>query len=45
MNLCLVPTTAMAVGKQVVLADGTVISNLNSLLKDNAGYDLKHLFK
>ena len=35
---------ALTLGLEVVLADGTVISNLNSLLKDNAGYDLKHLF-
>ncbi len=28
----------------MVLADGTIISALNQLLKNNAGYDLKHLF-
>lgn len=32
------------IGLEVVLADGTVISRLHGLLKDNAGYDLKHLF-
>ena len=27
-----------------ILADGTVITSLNKMLKNNAGYDLKHLF-
>lgn len=31
-------------GLEAVLADGTVISAMNSLIKNNAGYDLKHLF-
>ncbi len=31
-------------GMEVVLADGTVITALNKMLKNNAGYDLKHLF-
>ncbi|MBN9030258.1 MAG: hypothetical protein BGO05_09955 [Rhizobiales bacterium 63-7] len=31
-------------GMEVVLADGTIITNLRSMLKDNAGFDLKHLF-
>ncbi len=31
-------------GLEVVLADGTVISSLNHLLKNNSGYDLKQLF-
>ena len=31
-------------GLETVLADGTVISALNKMLKNNAGYDLKHLF-
>lgn len=31
-------------GLEVVLADGTVLSSLNSMLKNNAGYDLKQLF-
>lgn len=34
----------MVLGLEVVLADGTVISSLNTLIKNNAGYDLKHLF-
>lgn len=31
-------------GLEVVLADGTVMSSLNRVLKNNAGYDLKHMF-
>lgn len=31
-------------GVEAVLADGTVIDNLNTLRKDNTGYDLKQLF-
>ena len=31
-------------GLEVVLADGTVISSLNKMLKNNAGYDSKQLF-
>ncbi|KVL76460.1 FAD-binding oxidoreductase [Burkholderia ubonensis] len=31
-------------GLEAVLADGTVISRMGKVLKDNAGYDLKHLF-
>ncbi|MGA2776086.1 MAG: FAD-binding oxidoreductase [Steroidobacteraceae bacterium] len=31
-------------GLEVVLANGTVVSSLNKMLKNNAGYDLKHLF-
>lgn len=31
-------------GLEVVLADGTVLSSMNNLLKNNTGYDLKHLF-
>jgi FAD/FMN-containing dehydrogenase len=31
-------------GLEVVLPDGTVITSLNRMLKNNAGYDLKHLF-
>ena len=31
-------------GLEAVLADGTIISSLNKMLKNNAGYDLKHLF-
>jgi FAD/FMN-containing dehydrogenase len=31
-------------GLEAVLADGTVMSSMNKMLKNNAGYDLKHLF-
>ncbi|MBN7797569.1 FAD-binding oxidoreductase [Parahaliea mediterranea] len=34
----------MVLGLEAVLADGTVISSLNQLIKNNAGYDLKQLF-
>lgn len=33
----------MVLGLQAVLADGTVVSSLGKSLKDNAGYDWKHL--
>jgi len=28
---------------EAVLADGTVVSSMNRMLNNNAGYDLKHL--
>ncbi|MBI2719596.1 MAG: FAD-binding oxidoreductase [Rhizobiales bacterium] len=31
-------------GLEAVLADGTVVTSLNKMLKNNAGYDLKQLF-
>jgi len=31
-------------GLEAVLADGRVLSSMNRMLKNNAGYDLKHLF-
>ena len=34
----------MVLGLEVVLADGTVMTALNPLLKNNTGYDLKQLF-
>lgn len=34
----------LVLGLEAVLADGTVISSLNQMLKNNAGYDLKQLF-
>jgi len=37
-------TRDMVLGLEAVLADGTVISSLNTMLKNNAGYDLKQLF-
>jgi FAD/FMN-containing dehydrogenase len=34
----------MVLGLEAVLADGTIISSMNHLIKNNAGYDLKQLF-
>jgi FAD/FMN-containing dehydrogenase len=31
-------------GLEYVLADGTLVSSLNKMIKNNAGYDLKHMF-
>jgi len=31
-------------GIEAVLADGTIVSSLNTMIKNNAGYDLKQLF-
>lgn len=35
---------SLALGLEVVLADGTVLDSLRALRKDTAGYDLKHMF-
>lgn len=35
---------AQVLGLRAVRADGTVLDSMNNLLKNNAGYDLKHLF-
>jgi FAD/FMN-containing dehydrogenase len=37
-------TRQLVVGLEAVLADGTVITSMKKLLKDNSGYDLKQLF-
>jgi len=37
-------TRQMVLGLEVVLADGTVLDMRNSMLKNNAGFDLKQLF-
>lgn len=34
----------LTLGLEVVLPDGSVLNDLDTLRKDNAGYDLKHLF-
>jgi FAD/FMN-containing dehydrogenase len=34
----------MALGLEVVLADGRILNNLSKLKKDNTGYDLRNLF-
>ncbi len=37
-------TRENVLGLEAVLADGTIVSSMNTLLKNNAGYDLKQLF-
>jgi FAD/FMN-containing dehydrogenase len=37
-------TRDMVLGLEAVLPDGTVMTSLNKLIKNNAGYDLKQLF-
>ncbi|RKP53286.1 FAD-binding oxidoreductase [Pararobbsia silviterrae] len=34
----------MVLGIEVVLPDGTLVTSLNKMIKNNAGYDIKHLF-
>ncbi len=34
----------MVLGLEAVLADGTVVSSLSGMIKNNAGYDLKQMF-
>ncbi len=34
----------LVLGLEVVLADGTIVSSMNRMLKNNAGYDIKQLF-
>lgn len=37
-------TRNLILGLEVVLANGTILSNLKKIVKDNSGYDLKQLF-
>jgi FAD/FMN-containing dehydrogenase len=37
-------TRDQILGLEIVLADGTILSSMNRLIKNNAAYDLKHLF-
>jgi len=37
-------TRKLVLGLEVVLADGTIISSLKKIIKDNSAYDLKQLF-
>jgi len=37
-------TRQQVLGLEVVLPDGTILSNLKKIIKDNSGYDLKQLF-
>jgi FAD/FMN-containing dehydrogenase len=34
----------LVLGLEAVLADGTVVNSMNTMLKNNAGYDLKQMF-
>ena len=34
----------MVLGLEAVQADGTIVSSLGKIIKDNAGYNLKHMF-
>jgi len=34
----------LVLGVEAVMADGTVVSSLNKMIKNNAGYDIKQLF-
>ncbi|GMV46721.1 MAG: oxidoreductase [Pseudomonadota bacterium] len=38
------PARDQVLGLEVVLADGSVLTSLRKLIKDNAGYDLRQLF-
>ena len=35
---------SLVLGLEAVMADGTVVSSMNRMLKNNAGYDIKQLF-
>lgn len=37
-------TRQLVLGLEAVMADGTIISSLKKIIKDNSGYDLKQLF-
>ena len=37
-------TRSIVLGLEVVLADGTILSSMNKMIKNNTGYDLKQLF-
>ena len=37
-------TRELVLGLEVVLADGTILSSMKKIIKDNSGYDLKQLF-
>lgn len=37
-------TRNLVIGLEAVLADGTVISSMKKIIKDNSGYDLRQLF-
>ena len=37
-------TRDLVLGTEAVLADGTIVSSMNQMIKNNAGYDIKQLF-
>lgn len=37
-------TRSLILGLETVLADGTIVSSLKKIIKDNSAYDIKHLF-
>jgi FAD/FMN-containing dehydrogenase len=37
-------TRDLVLGLEVVLADGTIVTSLNTLIKNNAGLDVRHVF-
>jgi FAD/FMN-containing dehydrogenase len=37
-------TRELVLGLEVVLADGTILTSMKKIIKDNSGYDLKQLF-
>ena len=37
-------TRSLVLGLEIVLANGTILSSLKKIIKDNSGYDLKQLF-
>ncbi len=37
-------TRDMVLGTEAVLADGTIVSSMNEMIKNNAGFDIKQLF-
>ena len=37
-------TRDSVLGIEAVLSDGTILSSMNRMIKNNAGYDLKQLF-
>lgn len=37
-------TRDLVLGLEVVLADGSIMTSMNRMIKNNSGYDLKHMF-
>lgn len=37
-------TRALVLGLEAVLAEGTIISSMKKIIKDNSGYDLNQMF-